>query len=620
MKQYSTIKDNIDKVTELLKEHTRQLKDIPSKQWEAIEHYITSHSINESNKALYHWYVEYRLSTDIIYFLNKLWSHLGLPPLTELQEDIALFIINAPDRAGIEAFRGVGKSYITAGICLYFLRRNCDLKIMVVSANQDRADAFAIFTKDLIKTVPWLSRLIPDKGRRDSMVIFDVGGSKPDQSPSLKSVGIEGQLTGSRADIIIADDVEVPKNSMTQTARDKLWELVKEFDAVIKPLASSRILYLGTPQCEMSVYNELSSNRGYTFRIWPIQYPTEDEVLGYRGLLAPYIYEKANQDALDGLDSTGQSTEPDRFSMEDIDKRRLSYGKAGYALQFMLNTSLSDRERYPLRCKDIIVAPINTVKAPATITYSSDRSRVINDMPCVGLAGDMWYRPFYVDEVYLPYDHRVMSIDPSGRGKDETSYCIGLSLHGYIFVPEVGGCDSGYSDGTLEQLALIAKQYRVHEIVVESNFGDGMFTKLLTPFIRKYHPCAIEESRSHIQKEVRIIETLEPVLMSHKLIVDPKVIQSDLELSSHNHQLFFQLTRICKERGSLAHDDRLDALEIAVRRLSEGLSANAEELRDDYMEAKLYESMVSSVNAMRGVKEPYSNQGYLDLSYSQLGD
>jgi hypothetical protein len=41
----------------------------------------------------------------------------------------------------------------------------------------------------------------------------------------VKSVGITGQLTGSRASLIIADDIEVPKNSLTHTQREKLSEL-----------------------------------------------------------------------------------------------------------------------------------------------------------------------------------------------------------------------------------------------------------------------------------------------------------------------------------------------------------------------------------------------------------
>jgi hypothetical protein len=74
-------------------------------------------------------------------------------------------------------------------------------------------------------------------------------------------MGITGQLTGSRADLIIADDVESANNSQTQLMRDRLSETVKEFDAIIKPKVG-RVIFLGTPQTEMSLYNDLDE-RGF---------------------------------------------------------------------------------------------------------------------------------------------------------------------------------------------------------------------------------------------------------------------------------------------------------------------------------------------------------------------
>lgn len=73
----------------------------------------------------------------------------------------------------------------------------------------------------------------PKKEQRDTQNIFDVAPASPDISPSVKSVGIYGQITGSRADVLIADDVEIPTNSGTQVQRDKLSEAVREFDSII---------------------------------------------------------------------------------------------------------------------------------------------------------------------------------------------------------------------------------------------------------------------------------------------------------------------------------------------------------------------------------------------------
>jgi hypothetical protein len=190
-------------------------------------------------------------------FMYLVWKTLNLPDPTPVQYDIASYLQNSPKRAVIEAFRGVGKSWITSAFVCWTLLNDPQKKILVVSASKERADAFASFVKRLINEMPILHHLKANEGQRDSMLSFDVGAALPDHSPSVKSCGITGQLTGSRADIIIADDIEVINNSATQVARDKLSELVKEFDAILKPLESSKIIYLGTPQTEMSLYNQL---------------------------------------------------------------------------------------------------------------------------------------------------------------------------------------------------------------------------------------------------------------------------------------------------------------------------------------------------------------------------
>ena len=131
---------------------------------------------------------------------------------------------------------------------------------------------------------------------------------------------------------------------------------------------------------------------------------------------------------------------------------------------------------------------------------------------------------------------------------------------------EVGGFQEGYSDATLRQLANKAKMYGVNEVVIEGNYGDGMFAKLFAPVLNRIHPCAISEVKNYSQKEARIIDTLEPVMMRHKLIVHKQVIVDDYNMYEHKpaYSLIYQMTRLSRERGSLAHDDRLDAVCMAV--------------------------------------------------------
>ena len=271
-------------------------------------------------------------------FLFLVWDHLNLPAPSNIQYDIADYLQYGPDRMIIEAFRGIGKSWITGAFVCWCLLVDPNERILVVSASKDRADSFSIFVKRLIADMPLLQHLRPDpsKGDRDSNVMFDVAPAPNDQSPSVKSVGITGQMVGSRASKIIADDVEVTKNSLTATQRSKLLDLVREFDAILKP--GGQIKYLGTPQTEQSVYNELP-NRGYEVRIWPARVP--DGVEKYKGRLAPIIVDMAK------VKKARTCTEPTRFDDVDLRGRELSWGKSGFGLQYMLDTSLSDSERYP---------------------------------------------------------------------------------------------------------------------------------------------------------------------------------------------------------------------------------------------------------------------------------
>lgn len=103
---------------------------------------------------------------------------------------------------------------------------------------------------------------------------------------------------------------------------------------------------------------------------------------------------------------------------------------------------------------------------------------------------------------------------------------------------------------------------------VEDNFGQGMMVELLQPAINRIANdtdnaeneiwgCSIETVRVSGQKEIRIIETLEPILNQHRLIMHPKV--------AADKTLQRQLTRITKLRGCLDHDDRIEALAMACK-------------------------------------------------------
>jgi hypothetical protein len=521
-------------------------------------------------------------------FAQRVWKHLGLPPLTDVQVDMARYLQFGPSKRMLEAFRGVGKSWLTAAFVVWCLYHDPQRKILIVSASKDYADTISVFIKRLIDELPECAFLRPRVGQRNSLVQFDVGPALADKSPSVKSVGIFGQITGSRAHIIIVDDIEVPKNSLTPLMRERLAEASKELnDILVSDLDEHgnllpdeerpSIIYLGTPQSEMSLYNRLPE-RGYHIRVWPARVPRD--VKKYSGRLAPFVLKMIEDGA-----KPGTPIDPKRFDHRALIAKELEAGKSRFALQYQLDTSLSDMLKYPLRAEDLMVMSVDAERAPVTMAYAKDPNEtLLRDLQPVGFSGDYYYRPVFIDKEWAPFTGTVMAIDPSGKGEDETGYAVVKMLLGRLFLVASGGLSGGYSPENLQALADIAKKHAVNTVVIEKNFGDGMFGALLKPVLAKTHPCTIEEAVAVGQKELRIIGTLEPVLNQHRLVVDVKVIEADLEVSDPLYSLMYQLTRITKERGCLAHDDRLDALEMAVKYWQAQLEADTDKVAKAFKE------------------------------------
>ena len=499
---------------------------------------------------------------DFRYFLIITWRHLNLPDPTPVQLEIAEYLQHGERRKIIQGFRGVGKSWITSTYVVWRLRMNPQLKFLVVSASKDRADNFSTFTMRLINEMPLLSPLIPQDHQRNSKISFDVAPSSADHAPSVKSQGVLGQMAGSRADEVIADDCEVPNNSFTQPMRDKLAESVKEFDAILKP--GGKITFLGTPQVENSLYLTLEE-RGYTTRIWTARYPEYKNNYGDR--LAPRL----QRNLTEGTVKPRDPVDPERFSDIDLMEREASYGRSGFNLQFMLDTTLSDQDRYPLKINDLVISSVNQEYAPEKVIWSNSPEYVLTDLPCVGFNGDRFYRPAQEFGDFIEYTGSVMFVDPSGKGKDQTAISCVKMLNGNLYVTECLGLSGGYSDRVLERISKIARDNKINTIIVEQNFGGGMFAELLQPFLMRYHPCELKDVRNTKTKELRIIDTLEPVMNSHRLIIDRKVIEKDFRSNSNEPperrlklQLVYQLSRISRHRGSLVHDDLVDSLAGAV--------------------------------------------------------
>ena len=517
------------------------------------------------------------LQGDFKLFLQALWSQLDLPSPTRAQYAIADYLQHGPKRLQIQAFRGVGKSWITGAFILWTLFKDPEKKIMVISASKERADNMSIFLQKLIIETPWLNHLRPKSDEaRWSRISFDVNCS-PHQAPSVKSVGITGQLTGSRADLMVLDDIEVPGNSMTELMREKLLQLCTEAESILTPKNDSRICYLGTPQTSFTVYRKLAE-RNYKPFVWPARYPRN--ISDYDDNLAPQIQEDLDM----GAEKWGL-TDGDRFNEEDLLEREAAMGRSNFMLQFMLDTSLSDAQKFPLKMADLVVTSVNPSSAPDAVVWCSDPQNVIKELPTVGLPGDYFYSPMQLQGEWGPYTETICSVDPSGRGSDETAAAYISQRHGFLYLHEMRAYHDGYSDDTLLDILRGCKKYGVTKLLIESNFGDGIVSELFRKHLQQGKlNIDIEETRANVRKEDRIIDALEPILNQHRLVVDRSVIDWDYQSNKDlppeerlGYMLFHQMSRMCREKGAIKHDDRLDCLAQGVKYYTDALAISAYE-------------------------------------------
>jgi len=279
-------------------------------------------------------------------------------------------------------------------------------------------------------------------------------------------------------------------------------------------------------------------------------------------------------------------TDPDRFSDDDLIEREASMGRSNFMLQFMLDTSLSDAEKFPLKMADLIVTSVNPTTAPDSLVWCSDPRNVIKELPTVGLPGDYFYSPMQIQGEWDSYTETICSVDPSGRGTDETAAAYISQRNGYLYLHEMRAYRDGYSDNTLLDILKGCKKFKVTKLVVETNFGDGIISELFKKHLQQTQQAIdVEEVRANVRKEDRIIDTLEPVLNQHRLVVDRTVIDWDYNSNKDEapekrllYMLFYQMSRMCREKGAVKHDDRLDALAQGVKYFTDALSISALEV------------------------------------------
>lgn len=504
---------------------------------------------------------------------------------SEIQQDIGEWIAYGPQYRMVQAQRGQAKTTITAAYAVWSCIHNPATRILIISAGSDMAAEVGNWVIQIISNMPELECMRPDRsaGDRTSVTSYDIHHSLkgPEKSPSIASLGITSNMQGRRADILIADDIESAKNSQTATQRTRLHHLTLDFTSIC---TNGHIVWLGTPQSIDSVYNTLPG-RGTQIRIWPGRYPTLKEEEEYDGFLAPLIVSrmKADPTLRTGGGPTGdrgKPVDPVLLGEAALLKKEIDQGAAYFQLQHMLSTKLADQDKYPLKTANIrfLGFDAESMTAPMNLGFVRTSENEIA-IPEGYAIRDKMYRVQNADDFgKLQGPH--MYVDPGGGGQngDETAYAITAFCGGRIYVLASGGVQGGLDENTaLVPLTHLAVKWKVKNIAVEQNFGHGALKNVWQPFLIREASkdgltIGIEDVWETGQKELRIIDTLEPLLGSGKLVMSEELIIQDWNSIQKypgdlrgTYSLFWQLARITRDRKSLVHEDRLDALAGACR-------------------------------------------------------
>lgn len=543
---------------------------------------------------------------EFVPFLHDMMTELGFST-SEIQEDIALWMQHGPAILMVQAQRGQAKTTIAAIFAVWCLIHDPTFRVLIVSAGETQANEISTLIVRMINSVDMLEMLRPDssQGDRTSVEHYDVHYSLKgiDKSPSVACVGINSNLPGKRADLLIPDDIESNKNSLTPTARAQLESFTKEFSSisVSEKKNGGRIVWLGTPQSMDSVYNGLPG-RGVAVRIWPGRIPSEEQQQHYGEALAPIVLKKIAAGAersgygLDG--KQGVALDPLLRDEQELLKQEIDKGPADFQLQFMLLTAMTDALRHPLKVNRVIVLDMPTNRVPMSIVpgFGATEKVTVNGQTYALSV------PHQLSQETLDIPHTTLYIDPAGGGAnaDETAYAHGGLANSKIIVRHWGGIPGGHEESHLKAMAQIVVQTRPSLVKVEKNFGYGLYLTALRPVITKAiddHNKAVQaggpgeimaypgfdEDMVHGQKERRIIDVLEPVIGRGALVLNKAIVDSEAaSVQRYDPRLrntysgLFQMAKITRDKGALIHDDRIDALAGLVNHYGPALALDQE--------------------------------------------
>ena len=511
-------------------------------------------------------------------FLHDYFAWLGFD-LTEMQLDIGRYMADRTIKNKcVMAQRGEAKSTIGIARALYEFVQMPNATVLLVSGSDDYAGTLSHAIVSAIMQWDRLEWLRPESraGARTSFTDgFDVHHAFriPDKQPSVKAVGIFGQLQGNHVTLLIADDVETTSNGSSPANRARIATLTKEFAAIAND--GAEILYLGTPQTQDSIYNSLPQ-RGFDVRIWPGRYPTPEEEERYGGCLAPYIKQKMEghpelRTGYGVLGNRGAQTDPQRYSEEKQLQNERDYQQAGFQLQFMLDTSLSDALKQTLQLSDLILFHGSPQSAPEVVHWSNN-PRHLAELPMdFPLARTRLYMAADFSDTYVAFTDVKAFLDPGGGGTDESVIFATAAIGPYIHVLGMRVYHGGQTEENVEESVRWLSSMGVTHCTIEDNMGHGAVTNMYRGAAKRQDvTIGFEGIYSAGQKEVRIISRLNPIMQRHRVVLHWSVLEEDVRMcrnmqnGGREYCLFWQMQNLTRQKGCIPHDDRIEALSAAV--------------------------------------------------------
>ncbi len=432
----------------------------------------------------------------------------------DIQRELAAFMTHGDLGIRIHVFRGVGKSFLLDLYCIWRILRCWDTKILIVSAKEENASTHISELEKLIGLSPltcgWL-----DSTRTANKSTLDFGFSAQEAAPSIRCVGIESTIEGSRADLILADDIEAGPNSRTDAARAWLVKRMDEFENIIHPTPRftdpdvlpelTQIVVVGTYWSPMSVYVPPTSGED-------MSHPLKGFPVFQRG----------------ALDHEDKSTFPERFSTRVLHRKRAKKSHEEWTLQFVLDLSQLSTMSGAVNFDKIIrnVVPHNKLH---TITMALD-----------------------------PVGERIKGRSRSD-GRDEIAFTIGGLIRGpsgqlnRLHIINITGSSKDSSEDFMRHVVVPAiLEFNVMRIQVESNqpAAYNLMRRILIE--QRVTSCGVMEPyQARGDKHDRLISFLEPNIDGGLVSFDQSVLDDD----ATSHQL-----KALTYHGMPRRNDRIDSL------------------------------------------------------------